>query len=71
LSSGRLGECPQLGADLGVQSFGQFVEHVQLAVVPAALMAGGGEDLVQRRPQAQRAVADRQQRRLAQSALSK
>ena len=29
LASGRLGECPQFVADLGLKPFGQFVEHVQ------------------------------------------
>jgi hypothetical protein len=54
----------QLLTHLGLQTLGQLVEHIQSSVIPTPLMASGGKDLVQCRPQPQRAVADRQQRRL-------
>jgi hypothetical protein len=69
LARGRLGECPQFRADLRLKAFGQFVEHVQRSMIPAPLMARGGKDLVKRRPQPQRAIANRQQRCLRESAF--
>src|SRR5262252_7019558 len=69
LARGRLRERCQLRADLLVQPLGHLVEHVQSAVVPTPLVTGGGEDLVQRRPQPQCAIADRQQRRLVEASL--
>ena len=41
---------------------GQLVQHVRRLVDPAALPAGLGEDLVQRLPEAQRTIPDRQLR---------
>jgi len=59
----------QLLARLRPQPLWQLVEHIQGSMVPASLMAGGWEHLVQRRPQPQRAVTDRQQRRILDAAL--
>jgi hypothetical protein len=52
-----------------MQPFGQFVEHVQHAVIPAALVTRRRKNLVEGRPEPQRAIANRQQRRFGQTAL--
>ena len=56
-----------LGA--AVLGFRQGVEHIAHLVEPAALGAGGGEDLLQGRPEARGAIADRQQRSVLQAPL--
>jgi hypothetical protein len=51
-----------------VQTLGQLVEHVQPAVIPAALVARGRKDLVECRPESEGTIADRQQRGFGQAA---
>ena len=59
----RLRHLPQAPSHLSLQPFGQLASYVQRPVVPATLVFGGGEDLVQGCPQAQSAVTHRQQGR--------
>ncbi len=49
-------------------AFGQLVQHVDRLVHPAALLAGGGERLGHRQPEAQAPVAGGQLGRLGQAA---
>jgi hypothetical protein len=57
-----VGSVADLGKPLagaGLHALGQAAQDVGHLVDPVALVAGGREDLAQCRPQAQRAVADR------------
>ncbi len=58
------GHCVQRPLRLSLHALGQRRQHVRRLVHPAALLARAGEDLTQRRPEAERAVADRQLRGL-------
>jgi hypothetical protein len=66
-----LGVAAVLGADdlvqrlagAGVDASGQRAKNIPGHVLPAALLAGGGEDLPQRPPQPKRPVADHHHRR--------
>src|SRR5579863_8335766 len=63
-SSGCLVEFPELLADLAVEPLGQLVDEVHCAMVPTTSVAGLWENVVEGRPDAERAVPDHQQRRL-------
>ena len=54
---------------LGGEPPGQLVQNVKGPVVPAALVAGFGDDLVRCRPLPQTSAPDRHQRRLGHAAL--
>ena len=69
LAARCFGQLVHLLAHRRPQALGQFVEDVQRAVIPTPLMAGSGEDLVERRPQAQCAIADSQHRCFLKPAL--
>ena len=58
-------------AGRGVEPPGELVQDIiEGAVVPAALVAGFGEDLIQGRPEPQASVADRQQGRLDHASVA-
>jgi hypothetical protein len=60
---GGVADLGQRLARPGLHGLGQAAQHVGGLVDPVALVAGRREDVPQRRPQPQRAVADRHHRR--------
>src|ERR687893_252175 len=66
LSSGAVGRLPDLAQVLlrrGLDGFWQLVQDIDRLVHPAPMMPGGREDLLERLPEAERAVAGGQLRR--------
>jgi hypothetical protein len=61
---GGVADLGQGPAGAGLHAGGQTAEHVGGLVDPVALVAGSWEDVAERRPQPQRAVPDRDHRRL-------